>query len=278
LEIHDFPSGWRRRAAYFGRRQEKPEIKEMLVNTTALPVDPAHEWIQSTYDRTAQKYRAQDDEHICGSDYQRLSQALREVTSSFDREIRVLDLGCGTGRYFHCVQNARELVGLDISQQMLDAARNPVRGDEVSAGKVTLVQGDLFSANFPPAHFDFIYCLGVFGNGCGVDARSCARIKEWLSPGGMLMFDATDISCFPVRVKIRKRVAAALYSRLPRSAKSWWMRRAGWPPFFGADLNSVRRTLRRGGFEIEWITSQRSQLPNGAGFKLEVLCRKPGLG
>jgi SAM-dependent methyltransferase len=252
--------------------------KELLVNTATLPVDPAHEWIQSTYDRTAQKYRAQDEEHICGSDYQRLASVLREVTTSFDSEIRVLDLGCGTGRYFHCIENARELVGLDLSQQMLDAARNPVRADEVTAREVTLVQGDLFSAKFPEGHFDFIYCLGVFGNGCGVDGRTCAKIREWLAPGGAWMFDATDISCLPAGMKIRKRVAAALYSRLPRSAKSWWMKRAGWPPFFGADLNSVRRTLQRGGFEIDWIASRRSQLPNGTGFKLEVLCRKPTQG
>src|ERR1043165_7159053 len=119
------------------------------MNAAMMPVDPAHEWLQSTYDRTAQDYRAQDEEHICGRDYNHWSRVLREVSASFDREIRVLDLGCGTGRYFHCVENARELVGLDISQQMLDAARNPVRSDDVSARKVTLVQGDLFSAQFP---------------------------------------------------------------------------------------------------------------------------------
>jgi len=277
LEIDDFPSGWRRRAAYFGRdRKNRWKFMESLVNTAALPVDPAHEWIQSTYDRTAQKYRAQDEEHVCGSDYQRLSRALREVTASFDRRIRVLDLGCGTGRYFHCVENAKELVGLDISRQMLDAARNPVRGEEVTARDVRLVQGDLLSVKFAPGHFDFIYCLGVFGNGCGVEARTCAKIWDWLAAGGSWMFDATDVSCLPARMKIRKRVAAELYSRLPRSAKSWWMKRAGWPPFFGADLNAVRRTLQHAGFEIEWITSRRSQLPNGTGYKLEVLCRKPG--
>ena len=103
------------------------------VNAATMLADPAQEWLQSTYDRTAHDYRAQDEEHICGHDYNHLSRLLREITSAFDREIRVLDLGCGTGRYFHCVENARELVGLDLSQQMLDAARNPVRGDEVSA-------------------------------------------------------------------------------------------------------------------------------------------------
>jgi len=248
------------------------------VNAATLPIDPAHEWLQSTYDRTAQDYRAQDEEHIFGRDYRRLSAVLREVTSSFDREIRVLDLGCGTGRYFHCIENARELVGLDISQQMLDAARQPVRADEVSARKLTLAQGDLFSVNFPRGHFDFIYCLGVFGNGCAFNGQACKRIRKWLRAGGAWLFDAIDVSCLPIAARTRKRFAAALYSTVPRAVKRFWVKRSGWPPFFGSDLNAVRRQLQKSDFEIEWITSRRSQLPTGTGFKLEVLCRKPARG
>jgi ubiquinone/menaquinone biosynthesis C-methylase UbiE len=251
-------------------------VEEILrTESTTLPVDPAHEWLQNTYDRTAQDYRAQDEEHIGGRDYHHLSRVLREITSSFDREIRVLDLGCGTGRYFHCVENARELVGLDISQQMLDAARNPVRAEEMTAREVKLVQGDLLSAKFPDAHFDFIYCLGVFGNGCAINAATCARIWAWLAPGGMWLFDTTDVSFLPRPMRIRKKVAAEVYSALPRAAKNAWVKRSGWPPFFGSDLNSLRVNLQKAGFEIEWITSRRSQLPAGTGFKLEVLARKP---
>jgi SAM-dependent methyltransferase len=248
------------------------------VNAAPMPTDPAQQWLQNTYDRTAHDYRAQDEEHICGHDYQHLSRVLREITSSFDREIRVLDLGCGTGRYFHCVENARELVGLDLSQQMLDAARNPVRGDEVSARAVTLVQGDLFSAKFPDLYFDFIYSLGVFGNGCGLTAATCARIWQWLSPGGAWLFDATDLASLPTAARVKRKLAANVYSALPRTAKTLWVKRTGWPPFFGSDLNAARSLLQKSGFEIEWVTSRRSQLPTGAGFKLEVLCRKPATG
>lgn len=244
------------------------------VDAAPLPVDPAHEWLQNTYDRTARKYRAQDEEHVSGRDYQRISQVLRDVTSSFDREIRVLDLGCGTGRYFHCVQNASDLVGLDISQQMLDAARNPVRGDEVTARKVTLTKGDLFSAKFPDGHFDFIYCLGVFGNGCALGRAAYARIRQWLAPGGMLFFDALDVSAMPLGRRIRKRAMARLYSLLPRSAKTRWVQQTGWPPFFGTNVQTLQSRLQKSGFEIEWITSRRSQLPAGPGFKIEALCKK----
>jgi SAM-dependent methyltransferase len=244
-------------------------------NVAGLSIDPAHAWLQRIYDRTAQNYRAQDEEHVSGHDYRHVSKILRHVSGSFDREIRALDLGCGTGRYFHCVQNARELVGLDISQQMLDAARNPVRGQEISARKVTLKQGDLFSGEFPEGHFDLIYCVGVFGNGCAITARACAQIWRWLARGGVWFFDATDVSFLPWRAKIKKNIAARIYSALPRFAKNAWVKRSGWPPFFGNDLNGVRARLQNAGFIIDWITSRRSQLPAGAGYKLEVLCRKP---
>jgi SAM-dependent methyltransferase len=185
-----------------------------------------------------------------------------------------LDLGCGTGRYFHCIENARELVGLDISKQMLEAARHPVRGDEVTARALTLVQGDLFSAEFERESFDIIYCMGVFGNGCGITPKGCQQIYQWLAPGGAFLFDATDTSMLPKAELLRKNLAAQLYSALPRNAKSAWVRKKGWPPFFVNDINGVRRRLHRCGFIIEWITSRRSKLPAGFGYKLEALCRK----
>ena len=251
------------------------ELGEAYGNGTAtVALDPAHAWLQKTYDETAQDYRTQDDEHISGTDYEHVSRILREVCRSFGREIRVLDLGCGTGRYFHCIENARELVGLDISQQMLDAARNPVRGDEVTAREVTLVQGDLFSAKFEAGSFDFIYCMGVFGNGCGITPKACRQIHHWLAPGGAWFFDATDTSLLPRSQRVRKNIAAQVYAALPRSAKSAWVSKKGWPPFFVNDMNGVRRRLHRTGFLVEWITSRRSHLPVGLGYKLEALCHK----
>ena len=239
-----------------------------------LPVDPAHAWLQRTYDRTAGDYRAQDEEHISGHDYHHLSRILQDVSSAFGHEIRALDLGCGTGRYFHCVRNARELVGLDISQQMLDAAQHPVRAEDVTAREVTLTQGDLFSAKFPDGYFNLVYCLGVFGNGCAITARACEQIWKWLARGGLWFFDATDVSYLPRRARLKKNIAARMYSVLPTFAKNAWVKRTGWPPFFGNDLCGVRARLQKAGFIIEWITSRRSQLPAGAGYKLEVLCRK----
>lgn len=252
------------------------EFGEMCGNSGGtLSADPAHAWLQQTYDRTARNYRTQDDEHICGRDYEHIAETLREICTSFDRPIRVLDLGCGTGRYFHCIKNARELVGLDISREMLNTARNPVRAQDVTAQKVTLIQGDLFSAKFADGEFDLIYCLGVFGNGCGITREGCAHIWRWLARDGVWFFDAIDTSMLARSVRFRKNVAARIYSTLPKSAKAAWVRQKGWPPFFANDIANVRARLQNAGFLLEWITSRRSYLPEGMGYKLEALCRKP---
>ncbi len=52
---------------------------------------------------------------------------MRQLTSALPLvrpQIDVLDAGCGTGRHFHCLQHVRLLVGVDISAEMLRAARS----------------------------------------------------------------------------------------------------------------------------------------------------------
>lgn len=238
-------------------------------------IDPAHLRLRNIYDETAQKYRQQDEEHISGADYKHLSRLLKDVSMSFSRQIDVMDLGCGTGRYFHCLANVRRLVGLDISQEMLDAAKTPVKRNQVTAGEIVLIQGDLFSANLPPQSFDLIYCLGVFGNGCEASKEVCAKIYDCLKPGGIWFFDATDVSGLPLRFRFRKWLVSRVYALLPRRLKQIWLNRSGWPPFFGHNAEKVRATLTSQGFCIESIASRRSRLPSGDGYKLETLCRKP---
>ena len=52
--------------------------------------------------------------------------ALAEVCAG-KSGLRVLDLGCGTGRYFHCLNNISCLVGIDISPDMLEVAARVCR-------------------------------------------------------------------------------------------------------------------------------------------------------
>ena len=74
-------------------------------------------------DAYADRYRAQDDVAGPSDAVARLCRWLHAICAGFQRPIDVLDLGCGTGRYFHALAGVRRLVGIDVSRPMLDRAR-----------------------------------------------------------------------------------------------------------------------------------------------------------
>ena len=91
---------------------------------------PASDWgrkAEALYQPSyAREYRRHDEELDKVAAYEMFCSWLRDVSLSFGRHIDVLDLGCGTGRYFCAVSNARTLVGLDASAAMLNEAQHPV--------------------------------------------------------------------------------------------------------------------------------------------------------
>jgi len=96
--------------------------------------------------------------------YAEYAAALAEGCSGRDR-LRILDLGCGAGRYFHCLQNVALLVGIDISPDMLLVADRVCRELATLTGTLcVMLEADLQSVQFTPNSFDFIYSIGVLGD------------------------------------------------------------------------------------------------------------------
>ncbi|MEO8327817.1 MAG: class I SAM-dependent methyltransferase, partial [Nitrospirota bacterium] len=122
--------------------------------TATIPSSPHITHSVELYKATANSYRQGD-----GSDHFSLSyfrDQLTTMTSQYDRPLAVLDLGCGTGRYFHCFKQAASITGVDVSPDMLDLAQRPYRQEEVTADQITLIHSDLHAVTFPPRTFDFI--------------------------------------------------------------------------------------------------------------------------
>src|SRR5215204_5930815 len=72
------------------------------------------------------RYRKSDEPEAETRYYKELSVRLRGFAESFGRRIGVIDFGCGTGRYFHAMESADNLYGIDLSEHMLEQARSPV--------------------------------------------------------------------------------------------------------------------------------------------------------
>ena len=143
-------------------------------------------------DAYARKYRDRDEQLLAEPAYLDFIGWLQHTCRRFDAPIDVLDLGCGTGRYFWGIEQARRLVGLDASAAMLSEARHPIHGDHITAESIALVHGDLATHRFPDESFDLVYSIGVVAEHVPLDAALVERVWAWLKPGGRFAFTTVD--------------------------------------------------------------------------------------
>lgn len=231
---------------------------------------PYESQLAESYDRGATRYRTDDEVEAQSRNHQRLGGNLQRVCESFSRPIRVLEIGCGTGRYFHWLRNVELLVGTDISAEMLKHAEHPVLEQEITAKKIQLLQGSVYEMNFEPGAFDFIYSLGVFGYGAVVTPELCAKLHRWLAPGGWLYFDAIEVPhCASSKEKLRE----ALFPHLPRSVQEWMNSRQA-VPVVRHSRDEVQRNLQSAGFSDFVLASNHCDSPLWNGVHLECsACR-----
>jgi SAM-dependent methyltransferase len=171
------------------------------------------------------------------------------LCAGFERPISVLDLGCGTGRYFPALSQVRELVGIDASESMLERARTAA-SSHAAATTLTLIRGDLETCRFEPGRFDLVYAVGVLAEHAPLTADLVNRVFTWLAPGGAFAFTAVHPESFSVPQSWKRRVgrrAMALASGPVRERlRSRWL--AGG---LYADESSVTDVLRGAGLRVE---------------------------
>jgi len=152
------------------------------------------EHVRQSFDaERSKRYRQREEEIVRSSDTVRhYGTILRELSESLTPGATALDVGCGSGRYFHCLRNVRRLVGIDLSPDMLEQARAPVCADEMTVADIELLCDDVQALPLPEAAFDLIYSIGVYGEYSPLDDLLLRRLASLLKPGAVLFITAVD--------------------------------------------------------------------------------------
>lgn len=145
----------------------------MGIETGRLPADG----VRRMFDRIAPVYDLMNRVMTAGLDRRWRAAAVREAVRPGDR---VLDACCGTGDLAVAARRAgaREVVGLDFSEAMLERARR-------KEPAIEWVRGDLLALPFPDASFDAATVGFGVRNVEELDA-ALRELRRVLRPGGRL--------------------------------------------------------------------------------------------
>jgi len=242
-----------------------------------VPPQPRQNDLQDTYRKAAAEYRRDDEIEVHTDHHCWIWKSLADLSSSFEREISVLDAGCGTGRHFHCLKNVKRLVGLDLSPEMLGAARAPIRAELISAKEIELVRGDVRKVMLPHHSFDLIYSLGMFGYGCELTVEVLNRFYDWLSPEGILLVDVSNSSGVLRSVRLRAALRKFAYPLLPAVVRKRIDERRHGVPFSPVSRRELTRLLRRSAFPDWEIYHRPYHSPCWSVEKLECIAARSRL-
>jgi SAM-dependent methyltransferase len=210
-------------------------------------------------DAYAERYRAHDEALDARQSIARLGEWLQGVCGRFNRPIDAIDLGCGTGRYFHKLVGVQRLIGIDASRAMLERARQPAGEPAIVPGSLTLIEGDFLQHDFEPSRFDLVYSIGVLAEHTPLDDSLALRVHRWLAPGGRFAFTTVHPSSFSVPHTFKRRAGELLTAMSIGSLRRALRARLMSDGIY-ADEERVRDVLVAAGFVVESIESLQSDV------------------
>ena len=153
------------------------------------------------------------------------------LVSSAVRGDCVLDLCCGTGRYFEFV-NCSELVGLDLSPEMLKVAKGR------AAESIHLIRSTASDPPFKPGSFDAIFSIGSLGVHVPITTQLLRNLRLLLKQEGSLVFTSNTFSAH-----WKKAVMRVVHDMLGIKPTRWY-------PYqpFSESKTILNMKLKRAGF------------------------------
>src|SRR5688572_91899 len=133
----------------------------------------------AAFDAVADRYEALE---AADAPWPRLRR-LADVLALVPAEDAVLDAGCGNGvPALAAIAQRHRAVGLDVSGEQVSRARRNVPEAEVH-------QADLAGASFEPGSFGAVVCFYALEHVPRSEHGTVlGRFREWLKPGGLLLF------------------------------------------------------------------------------------------
>jgi ubiquinone/menaquinone biosynthesis C-methylase UbiE len=250
------------------------EDQAVVQEKSSTSLTEVEEQLRASYRAVASQYRNDDEIEVTTENHRHLCEVLGRITSAYAIPVVVLDAGCGTGRYFHCLKNTERLVGVDLSQDMLRAAQKPVLAERITARNIELVCGNIFHLPLPGNSFDVIYSLGMFGHGCPLHVEICNRFYRLLKPGGTLLFNVVDASSIPLARRIRKQLKRWAMPFLPPGVRHRLQRREMRLPFYGMHQSQLAQLMEQSLFVDFEIEPRVCRSPLWKGTHLTCLAKK----
>ena len=241
-----------------------------------------------TVQQFGQEWKAFDQTGMAETEKAELFEQYFSLLDFSRRPGRVLDFGCGSGRWAQMVApRVGELVAADASAAALQVARKNVR-----AGNVRFIQATPDDLPYPDGYFDLIFSLGVLHH-VPDTAAAIRSLEKKLRPGGTLLlylyyglenrpdwyralWRASDLGRrgirrlpFPLRRAVCEAIAVCVYWPLARLAQCFPVP-ASWPLRFyaGRSFYTMRTdALDRFGTRLEkrFTRSQIAAMLDSAG-------------
>lgn len=141
--------------------------------------------VQDVYEQVAAEY----DERIPGAGHADdlfTDSEMQFLMSKVHTDTKVLDMGCGTGRFTIPLARAgARMTGLDLTEAMLDQARAKAVVEQVD---IEFHQGDMASLPFPDQSFDVVTSMLALMHIPLSDRQSVfSEVARVLKPGGRML-------------------------------------------------------------------------------------------